>query len=61
MLKQYLKIANIYPEGSQQQLWVPYTIFPNYQQTWDESGTFGPMKLYILVSSAQVAGQVREE
>jgi len=56
-----VKDASYVTETSYAQLWVPYTVEPNYKNSFAQGGALGQFKIYILASSAGDIEKIRNE
>jgi putative ABC transport system permease protein len=43
------------------QLWIPYSLAPDYNESWGKSGMLGRMKAYILAPSTDEVERVKQE
>jgi putative ABC transport system permease protein len=56
-----VKDASYVTERTFAHLWVPYSVIPDYKETFGEGGSLGQMQAYILAPSAGEVGKVRQE
>ncbi|MDR1980811.1 MAG: ABC transporter permease [Tannerellaceae bacterium] len=56
-----VKDASYATEQTYAQLWLPYTLLPDYKGSFGESGALGHIRAYILAPSAGEVGRVKEE
>jgi putative ABC transport system permease protein len=56
-----VKDVSFVTETSFAHLWIPYTIDPDYKQSFSTRGTLGKFNVYILASSVGVLEKIRNE
>ncbi|GHT32144.1 ABC transporter permease [Bacteroidia bacterium] len=56
-----VKDVSFVTERTYAQIWVPYTLVPDYKGTFGRSGSLGKMTAFILAPSTNEVGRVKEE
>jgi putative ABC transport system permease protein len=56
-----VKDASFVTDRTYAQLWIPFSVNPDYKKTWGTGGFLGNLEVYILAPSASEVEQVRAE